>query len=120
VAAWARRAGVPWHEPRQFGVIRRLKSRNGWARAWDQDMAQPLTPPPTALTRLEGLRRAGPGARPLPASADRRPGGRPDDTGQFPQRPRPRLPLPDVQPGDGLRRQFPTVAAPDLGNDLYA
>ncbi|MFN9847062.1 MAG: FAD-binding domain-containing protein [Alphaproteobacteria bacterium] len=55
VAAWARRAGVPWHEARQFGVIRRLKSRNGWARAWDQDMAQPLTPQPTALTRLEGL-----------------------------------------------------------------
>jgi len=55
VAAWARRAGVPWHEPRQFGVIRRMKSRNGWARAWDQDMARPLTPPPTALPRLEGL-----------------------------------------------------------------
>jgi len=55
VAAWARRAGLPWHEPRQFGVIRRLKSRNGWARAWDQDMARTLTPSPTALTRLEGL-----------------------------------------------------------------
>lgn len=54
VKAWAKQAGVPWHEPRQFGVIRRLKSRNGWAKAWDHDMAQPITPPPAALTPLAG------------------------------------------------------------------
>jgi deoxyribodipyrimidine photo-lyase len=29
VAEWATENGVPWHEPRQFGVIRRLRSRNG-------------------------------------------------------------------------------------------
>ncbi|MBB4953686.1 deoxyribodipyrimidine photo-lyase [Agrobacterium vitis] len=52
VAAWAGRAGVPWHEARQFGVVRRLKSRNGWASAWDQDMAQPITPAPKALPPL--------------------------------------------------------------------
>ena len=44
VAAWAREAGVPWHEARQFGVIRRLNSRNGWASAWDRDMAEPIAP----------------------------------------------------------------------------
>jgi deoxyribodipyrimidine photo-lyase len=54
VAAWAKAAGVPWHEPRQFGVIRRLKSRNGWAGAWDRDMAQPITPPPAILPQLKG------------------------------------------------------------------
>ena len=54
VAAWARNAGVPWHEARQFGVMRRLKSRNGWAKAWDRDMAQPITPPPRALAPLPG------------------------------------------------------------------
>lgn len=49
VGAWCRRAGVPWREERQFGVIRRIKSRNGWAEAWDRDMAQPVVHPPTAL-----------------------------------------------------------------------
>jgi deoxyribodipyrimidine photo-lyase len=54
VAAWAKDAGVAWHEPRQFGVIRRIKSRNGWAKAWDRDMAQPITPPPVALQAIPG------------------------------------------------------------------
>jgi deoxyribodipyrimidine photo-lyase len=54
VAAWAKEAGIPWHEPRQFGVIRRIKSRNGWAKAWDRDMAQPITPPPAALQMIDG------------------------------------------------------------------
>jgi deoxyribodipyrimidine photo-lyase len=54
VAAWARAAGIPWHEMRQFGVVRRLKSRNGWAQAWDRDMAQAITPPPQMLAPVEG------------------------------------------------------------------
>jgi deoxyribodipyrimidine photo-lyase len=54
VAAWAKEVGIPWHEPRQFGVIRRIKSRNGWAKAWDRDMAQAITPPPASLTPIPG------------------------------------------------------------------
>ena len=54
VSSWAKRAGVPWHERRQFGVIRRLKSRNGWAQSWDRDMASPTLAPPTSLVPLEG------------------------------------------------------------------
>jgi deoxyribodipyrimidine photo-lyase len=54
VKAWAKDTGIPWHEARQFGVVRRLKSRNGWAKAWDHDMAQPLTPLPASLQRIEG------------------------------------------------------------------
>lgn len=54
VAAWARAAGLPWHELRQTGVIRRLKSRNGWAKAWDHDMGQPMIDPPRALAPLIG------------------------------------------------------------------
>lgn len=54
VAAWTREAGIPWHEPRQFGVIRRLKSRDGWAAAWDQMMAEPITAPPRALSLIAG------------------------------------------------------------------
>ncbi len=54
VKAWAKSAGVPWHEARQFGVIRALKSRNGWAKAWDRDMAQSITAPPVALPPISG------------------------------------------------------------------
>jgi len=54
VGAWSRGAGVPWHELPQFGVIRPLASRSGWARSWDRAMAEPLTPPPAALYPLGG------------------------------------------------------------------
>lgn len=53
VAAWARARGIPWHERRQTGVIRRLKSRNGWAQAWDRDMGKPITDAPPALAPLD-------------------------------------------------------------------
>lgn len=54
VKAWAKQNGVPWHEARQFGVQRRIASRNGWAKAWDRDMAQPITTPPAALAPIGG------------------------------------------------------------------
>jgi deoxyribodipyrimidine photo-lyase len=54
VSAWAKAEGVPWREPRQFGIIRRLKSRNGWANAWDRSMAEPVTAPPVALQPING------------------------------------------------------------------
>jgi deoxyribodipyrimidine photo-lyase len=46
VAAWARGAGVEWTEVAQSGVIRRLRGRDGWARARDAFVAGPLLPPP--------------------------------------------------------------------------
>ncbi|MDE3010460.1 MAG: deoxyribodipyrimidine photo-lyase [Pseudomonadota bacterium] len=81
VADWATGAGVAWHEARQFGVIRRLKSRNGWAKAWDHDMAEPLAPAPGALVPIEGAwpcqipTSAELGLAPDPCPA-RQPGGR--------------------------------------------
>ena len=54
VKAWARAVGVPWHEARQFGVIRRIRSRNGWARAWERDMAEAITVPPATLPPVPG------------------------------------------------------------------
>ncbi len=54
VAAWAKDAGVPWHEFRQFGVIRRLASRDGWAKAWDREMAEPVTAAPERLECASG------------------------------------------------------------------
>ncbi|MEM6852227.1 MAG: FAD-binding domain-containing protein, partial [Pseudomonadota bacterium] len=54
VAAWARAHGIPWREPRQGGTIRRLKTRDGWAKRWDAFMgeAQMASPP---LPPIEGL-----------------------------------------------------------------
>jgi deoxyribodipyrimidine photo-lyase len=49
VAAWARAAGIAWEDLPQFGVTRRLASRDGWARARDRVMRQPLIEAPAAL-----------------------------------------------------------------------
>ncbi|WP_122522432.1 FAD-binding domain-containing protein [Pannonibacter phragmitetus] len=54
VKAFLRAEGIPWHEPRQTGVVRRLASRNGWAARWDHDMRKPLLPEPL-LTPLSSL-----------------------------------------------------------------
>ena len=54
VADWCQRHAVAWTELSQDGVVRRLKSRDGWARKWDRLMAEPVTPPPSALTPLNG------------------------------------------------------------------
>jgi deoxyribodipyrimidine photo-lyase len=80
VADWCRRRGIEWHEPRQSGVIRRLDSRNGWARRWDQFMAEAPAPAPA----LQPLGAIDPGPIPtageLGLAADpcpeRQPGGR--------------------------------------------
>ncbi len=41
VAQWCRQHGVLWQEFAQTGVVRRLRSRNGWAARWQQRMAAP-------------------------------------------------------------------------------
>jgi deoxyribodipyrimidine photo-lyase len=46
VAAWAREANVPFHEFAQNGVIRRIKTRDGWAAKWDKTMLLPQTQQP--------------------------------------------------------------------------
>ena len=53
VKDWCRASGIPWDEFRQDGVVRRLKSRNGWAKHWDQLMAEPLAPPPESLQPID-------------------------------------------------------------------
>lgn len=81
VRRWAAAAGVPWREARQTGVIRPLRTRNGWARAWESEMARPLTDPPPALepltqrwpTRIPAGADLGLSVDPCP---ERQPGGR--------------------------------------------
>ncbi len=47
VAAWCRSQSISWYEFPTNGVVRRLKSRNGWAKQRDTHMASPIihTPP---------------------------------------------------------------------------
>jgi deoxyribodipyrimidine photo-lyase len=42
--------GIPWHEFSQNGVIRRLKSRDGWAGRWTARMSEPLAEIPTTCS----------------------------------------------------------------------
>jgi len=55
VAAWARSQGIPWSERPQFGVVRPLPNREGWARRWEARMANPVLVPPMALEPLQGI-----------------------------------------------------------------
>lgn len=55
VAAWARSHGISWHEPRHNGVIRRLTDRNGWAKAWDRQMAEPSVTVPRRIDGATGI-----------------------------------------------------------------
>ena len=52
VTAWCQSKGIPWHEPRQGGVVRRLRSRERWTAQWEELMTAPITAPPGQLPRL--------------------------------------------------------------------
>jgi len=53
VLGWAREHGIAWTELPQQGVIRRLKSRDGWSRRWDRMMSADCAEPPTQLASLD-------------------------------------------------------------------
>lgn len=82
IAAWCRAHGVTWHEIPQTGVIRRMKSREGWARHWDRLMAEPIAAEPERIVPVPGIE---PALVPPPENAglafdgctERQPGGRP-------------------------------------------
>lgn len=44
VRRWAREHRIEWTERVQCGVVRRLRSREGWAAGWEARMARPLAP----------------------------------------------------------------------------
>ncbi|MDO4264009.1 MAG: uracil-DNA glycosylase, partial [Deinococcus sp.] len=46
VHAWARARGIPFYEPPQQGVIRRMVNRDGWADAWEERMGAATLPVP--------------------------------------------------------------------------
>ncbi|MFN9758434.1 MAG: deoxyribodipyrimidine photo-lyase, partial [Planctomycetota bacterium] len=49
VAAFCGERGMPWTEHAQDGVVRRLPTRDGWSRRWEERMGAPLLPAPDAL-----------------------------------------------------------------------
>lgn len=58
VHAWARGRGLPFFEPPQNGVVRRLRSRDTWAEEWEARMG---TVPRPAPERLSGPTHLPPG-----------------------------------------------------------
>lgn len=55
VRGFLRSQHIPWHELPQNGVVRRLASRDGWSKQWEQRMGAPLSPPPPQLPPLPGI-----------------------------------------------------------------
>lgn len=55
VDSWTKSKNIAWHEFRQFGVIRRLRSRNEWSRDWDRDMGEPQIQAPKYLEPVAGI-----------------------------------------------------------------
>jgi deoxyribodipyrimidine photo-lyase len=55
VRGWCRERGVEWIEPRQSGVVRRLRSRDGWARGWEEWAAEPCEEVPARIRAARGI-----------------------------------------------------------------
>lgn len=55
VAGWCRSQGVSWSESSQTGVVRRLRSRTGWAGRWLQRMNAPEAPTVRGFAAPTGL-----------------------------------------------------------------
>lgn len=49
VLGWCRQHGIRWNEIPQFGVVRRLQSRDVWSARWEKFVAQPCAKDPPAL-----------------------------------------------------------------------
>lgn len=47
VKAWAKKNQIIWHEFQQYGVVRRLKDRDGWAAKWYKVMTALIIDAPT-------------------------------------------------------------------------
>jgi len=74
VGAWCRDKGIVWEEPRQGGTIRRLGSRDGWARRWEAFMGEEPWPRPRGASGIEVASDPWPDAARLGLLADPCPG----------------------------------------------
>lgn len=57
VAKWAREKNIPWKETPSNGVVRRLKSRDGWAQIWQSRMSANSIAPPNRLSVPDSIER---------------------------------------------------------------
>lgn len=55
IHAFCRKVGISFHEHRQFGVFRRLRDRNQWARLHRQHMMEGLLPEPRTVSGLADI-----------------------------------------------------------------
>jgi deoxyribodipyrimidine photo-lyase len=55
VAIWCQTNGVVWNELPSNGVVRRLKSRDGWATLRDERMRAPITCVPPSIRGVSGM-----------------------------------------------------------------
>lgn len=55
VAKWCQQNGIVWNEFPSNGVIRRLKSRDHWARLRNMRMEEKITPPPTHISFCKNI-----------------------------------------------------------------
>ena len=55
VGRWCRASGVAWAEWPQTGVVRRLRSRSGWAARWAQRMNAPEAPAVSGFKAVSGV-----------------------------------------------------------------
>ncbi len=53
VRAWCAARGIAWHEYAQTGVVRRLRSRDGWAKAWERRMLRPIVAAPARIVTAD-------------------------------------------------------------------
>ena len=72
VAAWAAQRGIRWQQFRQDGVIRPLRSRDGWSARWAERMNRPALVQPERMASprgISGVRLLAPADLGLPPSA---------------------------------------------------
>ena len=65
VAGWAKANGIAWTEIPQFGVVRRLKRRDGWVSQWEAHMNRPVQDLPERIAAAPEC-----ASDPLPDAAD--------------------------------------------------
>lgn len=55
VQVWCRAHGILWHETRSGGVVRRLKSRDGWSKIRDARMLESIIDAPLRIAQVHGI-----------------------------------------------------------------
>ena len=80
VKQWALTNNIQWHEPAQNGVVRNIRSRNGWSANWNKEMRKPAS----IINTITGVVNEGSDTTPSPkqlrlsgdSCRSRQPGGR--------------------------------------------